>query len=300
MRRLLLAVLWALALAAPGAHAQGPAPLERAREELGIERPLPSRWPLPNGDLEVGPSELLASDAGAPIRFTVRLERPEPGGAVSVDLPGTERGRSGLPGLRGPGRLEIRFAGEGLVHSATVDHVGLPAGTYALPLTWHDGRRAGSARLRVLAPSRERAAAPSPWRGMDVSADAQDQSEAFATVVPGDPRRIATASNPGASDTTLPAWLSIDGGATWGATRSRRPSTCRAARPRWPTRSAATRRSRRRRPATSGWARSRTPRGRRSRRGASSSTGCRGRAATASRRRAWACRSARWRCRTSR
>lgn len=212
MRRLLLAVLWALAVAVP-AQAQGP--LERAREELGIERPLPARWPLPNGDLEVGPSEVLAT-ATTTIRFTVRLERPEPGGSLTVRLPGTERGRSGLRGLRGPERLEIPFAGDGLVHTARVEHVGLAAGTYELPLTWHDGRTAGRAKLRVLAPARERAERPGEdWRGVDVSADAEDQSEAFSTIVPGDPQRIATSANPTFSEPTLSTWLSTDGGATW-------------------------------------------------------------------------------------
>jgi hypothetical protein len=213
--------VWLLAVIFPSAaHAQGP--LERAREELGIERPLPARWPLPNGDLEIDPSELVATSAGATIRFTVRLEQPEPGGALFVGLPGTGRGRSGLRGLRGPARLEIAFRGEGLEHSASVEHVGLAAGTYTLPLTWHDGRRAGRARLRVLAANRERVAAPAErWRGMDVTGDELDQSEAFSVVAPGEPGRIAVAANPDPSEPTLSAWLSRDG--VW--TRHAMPET---------------------------------------------------------------------------
>ncbi len=208
-------------------------PLQQAREEAGDPARTPTRYPLPLGELRVTPSELLASATGREIHFEATLDRPQPGARVTVRLPaawvrtppsGIRASRPPRPGagdrLARSGRdVELQFASGERQAAFTVENVGIPAGTYELPLTVRTpaGRtlRAASATVRVFAAVRE--AAPPPgeqWRGLprttlNASNDAVEQSEVFVAASPGNAQRFGLGIN---GDAGMLAYVTQTGG----------------------------------------------------------------------------------------
>jgi hypothetical protein len=208
--------------------------------------------PLPAGDLRLPRADFTA---GRPeqIRFTVALDAAPAGASLEVTLPPrfVQRSVTGLP-YAGPARLVASTAGRasfarsgqrltvGLGHArkgdtATVEipNVGLPAGTYDLPLLWRraDGTSvsAGAAQVTIHAGSKEGDAAAAsifaPPRAVSLGSpanstagDGQEESETFIAVDPADGDRIATAANDISDATGLKGtWLSNNGGQTFTA-----------------------------------------------------------------------------------
>jgi hypothetical protein len=238
----------ALAFAAQEKGDEGPGgaggrPLEQAREESGVTSRPPTRYALPDAQLTVTPSELLAGTPGQTIRFSLHVERRLPGATLDVTLPSRwlARPASGLPGIRAPlltGRgaentrlrrrdrvvaLAFDSAGTGDVASFEVKDVGIPAGSYRLPFRWRDAdgrtRRAGSVSVVLYARTREGGGASpfgrlaNPGISTDVAADTNEESETFLAVDPGDNTHIAAGSN--WQSLSMPAWISTDAGQTW-------------------------------------------------------------------------------------
>jgi hypothetical protein len=235
--------LTATALAAEeksgGGFGPAPSPLERAKEESGLEGRPATRFAVPSGQLDVTPSELLAARAAQRLRFAVTLQRPTPDAALLVRLPARwlAVAPSGLPGARAPalreraaGRAALRRRGTlvelafdggetGDRASFEVTDVGIPAGTYELPFYWRDasGRttRAGAARVVFYAPSRD---APTtdlatPGIAANASNDSIEESESFIAVDPADKNRIAVGIN--WQSTSMPLWITTNGGLNW-------------------------------------------------------------------------------------
>ena len=222
-----------------GPFGRVPDPLERAKEESGLEGRPRTGFAVPGGRLDVTPSELLAATAGQRLRFTVTLQRPTPDAALLVRLPARwlAVARSGLPGARAPA-LRDRAAGRAGLHrrgtlvelafdggkagdraSFEVTDVGIPAGTYELPFFWRNaaGRtaRAGTAQVRFFAPSRDppTTTLANPGVAVNVSSDSNEESESFIAVDPADRNRIAVGIN--WQSASMPLWITTDGGLHW-------------------------------------------------------------------------------------
>jgi hypothetical protein len=234
-------VLVVVVAVAASAFAADPG-LERAREEAGVTRSPPSSYDLPAGVLRVDPAELVAANPGQRVRFTVTLTRDAGDAALVLRLPAlwVRRADSGLPFADPPdavasgssgraaldrsGRdVELAFRGgrAGDEASFTVEDVGIPAGTYELPLTWRsdDGSTtdAGTARVVFYAPAREGEKDVNPWSrlpnpGAEVTAigDAQAHPETAIVTAPGNPNRLAVAANAGSQ-----VAVSDDGGVSY-------------------------------------------------------------------------------------
>ncbi len=208
-----------------------------AREESGVRRRPATGYALPGGELRLPRPELLASASGQPIEFRLRVARRLAGASLVVRLPRRwlRRGPGGLPTTDPPRlrrraggrarlaragaavRLSIRDARPGDVASFALTDVGIPAGSYDLPLFWHrsGGSRiaAGSARVVLYAPAREPTDLPDPGVAENVTADSTEESETFIAVDPSDKDRIAVGVNWQAA--SMSAWISGDGGHTW-------------------------------------------------------------------------------------
>ena len=246
-----------VAIAQSGGRGPDPAsPLvERAREAFDASR-LPTRVALPAGALSVEPAEQLAAVAGATVRLEVVLDRPAEGAALIVTLPrrfvqtpASEIPFAGEPTLAPDSgdeaeldngarsaTLELGTTAAGETVAMTIEVGGLPAGTYDLPLRWRDSggavTRAGKARIRLYAPRREsepagvRAAtsaglvsAPMPGFAVNASNDGGEQSETFIAVTPLDSHRVLAAANNINPPSGADAFLSNDGGKSFGALR---------------------------------------------------------------------------------
>jgi hypothetical protein len=200
---------------------------------------------LPGGELQVSPSELNAAVTDQPVRFTVTLDRREPDAALLVTLPGRwlRTPASGIrttrvPQLRqsGQGRARLQgdtqtvalaFQGAAAGTQAGFDVIdrGIPAGRYALPLSWRraDGTTvaAGSVAVTFRAPRREAARADprgnplAPFRDQNVSNDSAEESEAYVAADPADPKRVLADINTNGSTPGVSAWITNDGGTTW-------------------------------------------------------------------------------------
>jgi hypothetical protein len=243
-------VLVVVLAVAGGAYAADPR-LERAREEAGATRPPQSSYDLPAGVLRVDPPELVAANPGQRVRFTVALTRDAGDAALALRLPAlwVRRADSGLPFADPPddvasgssGRAALDRSGRdvelafrdgraGDEASFTVEDVGIPAGTYELPIRWRsrDGSTvdAGTARVVFYAPAREGEEDvdaregeedANPWSrlpnpGAEVTAigDAQDHPETAIVTAPGNPNRLAVAANNGSQ-----VAVSDDGGVSY-------------------------------------------------------------------------------------
>jgi hypothetical protein len=222
-----------------GGFGPAPSPLERAKEESGLEGRPATRFAVPSGRLDVTPSELLAGRAGQRLRFTVTLQRPTPEAALLVRLPARwlAVGRSGLPGARTPalseraaGRaglrrrgtlVELAFNGARTGDRASFEltDVGIPAGTYELPFFWRDAsghtKRAGTSQVRFYAPSRDgpTTGLAAPGIATNVSNDTNEESESFIAVDPADRNRIAVGIN--WQSASMPLWITSNGGVDW-------------------------------------------------------------------------------------
>jgi hypothetical protein len=257
-------VLVVVLAVAGGAYAADPG-LERAREAAGATRSPPSSYDLPAGVLRVDPAELVAANPGQRVRFTVTLTRDAGDAALALRLPAlwVRRADSGLPFADPPdavasgssGRAALDRSGRdvelafrdgraGDEASFTVEDVGIPAGTYELPLTWRsrDGSTtdAGTATVVFYAPAREGGEDANPWSrlpnpGAEVTAigDAQNHSETAIVTAPGNPNRVAVGANDGSqvavsddggvsytrdAGTTLSGTVRVRGGGTVGLT----------------------------------------------------------------------------------
>lgn len=251
----LAALVFSLAVpaAALGAEAEGikergeasRTPLERAKEESGARGGLRSALPVPGGELRVTPTELVAGSSGQRIRLTVELQRRVKDESLIVTLPARwlDRTDSGLRPVRRPRldatgadasidtnsrgmELTVESGSDGDRAAIEFTDVGIPAGTWSLPLEWRDARgrvkTAGTAKLRFYAPVRE-GEPGNPWDHLrvprieeNVTSDTKEESESFIAVTPGNPSRIAVAVNDASlGATTMSAWVTNDGGANW-------------------------------------------------------------------------------------
>jgi hypothetical protein len=249
LARIAVIALLVLALGASAAQAlPGYTPpnqrLEMAQEEHGHPAAPGRSHDLPAGTLTVSPTQLVAARAGQTVRFTVSLDHAVPGATLHVLLPARwlDVPASRLPAIRAPrlhatagGRARLRRAGRdvalvldgaaaGATASFDVTDVGIPAGTYDLRFRWVDdatGRaeRAGTASVRFLAPSRDTLNTGLTVPGIDRNAsnDSLEESETFIAAVPGNKDRVAASINwnDAAAPSTLPAWITNDGGVSW-------------------------------------------------------------------------------------
>jgi hemolysin type calcium-binding protein len=175
------------------------------------------------GELRVKPTAIVAgakdqdiritldpSGAGGPARVGIRLYRPADPSA----------GR-GLDRYNGPKR-SLRLSG-GSARSLTLQDLNLPAGDYKLRLTNPAGKPIGGSKLVVYAQhrlppgagrdstGRDEAgsrALPSPSTNNNVSDQAGDQAETYATVEPGNSARVAASVNPSSGNPNV--WVSND------------------------------------------------------------------------------------------
>jgi phosphodiesterase/alkaline phosphatase D-like protein len=226
-------------LESTGPFGRTPDPLDRAREESGVQGRPATRFAVPSGRLDVTPSELLAGRSGQRLRFTVTLQRPTPDAALLVRLPTRwlAVGPSGLPGARAPALREGASGRAGLHRRGTlvevafdsartgdrasfeVTDVGIPAGTYELPFFWRNAagrtKRAGTAEVRFYAPSRDppTTTLATPGVAANASNDSTEESESFIAVDPADRNRIAVGINWSAA--SMPLWITTDEGLHW-------------------------------------------------------------------------------------
>ena len=227
-------LLASAAVALPDGKREEGSPLERAREEAGLERKRPqSRFELPQAELRVT-AERLAAD-GQEIAFRVALDRAVSSGSLRLTLPARwlQTAPSGLRYAQLPraegARLErsgrvvrasVRDALAGDEVAVTVEDVGIPAGTYEIPYEWRSprGSQSGTAKVVLYAPTRE-AGPENPWARLsspgaefNSTNDALEQSETFIAVSPSDDDRIAVGINGGSS---MSAWVSNNRGASF-------------------------------------------------------------------------------------
>ncbi len=217
----------------PDAEHGAETPLDQAREESGLTEQPAARHRLPVGELEVLPSELLASVAGQPISFRLTLDRAVPSGTLELILPrdwvrtepsglrtarppSLERRAGGAADLGRQGRrvvLSVDGAGAGDVASFELINIGIPAGTYSLPFSWRGGGESarGVAQVVIYAPSRE--GLPDPGVAENVTSDSNEESETFIAATPGNPNRVAVGVN--WQSASMSAWISADAGHTW-------------------------------------------------------------------------------------
>lgn len=225
--------------------------IEEARAMAGVVDPPRKLHPTPNGELRLDRSELLASNSGQQVKFTVQLERAVDASALLVELPRdwTEVPESGIRPSKLPrigqaagakaklersGRtveLAITQAASAATASFSIEDVGIPAGKYRLPFSWRYAsgkvRKAGTATVIFYAPEleavQETEGEKNPWvlsavNGVfdNVSEDDEETSEPFVVITPGNPNRIAMGANgDGSSYDGRTVRITSNGGRTW-------------------------------------------------------------------------------------
>jgi len=216
---LLLVALPATAMAAPKRDRdKRPFDVEKSRG-LYNAKALPKQA----GGVAVSPAEGVAS-----YTQTVTLTLTDPGnGPVELALPARfgERARNGRAYVPGTPTGTRRLGASG--RSVKFDVSGLPAGTYALPVS-RGGRKIATVRFRLYAPRREGAEEEGEQEGsaraafgrlgrvpIDASEGLGEESESFVALSPLDPQRVVAYGNDIGGSGDGGVHVSNDGGATW-------------------------------------------------------------------------------------